>query len=69
MAALRCKCCPYETHVFLLSPRYAAGDKVEKWLHSLLCLDAAEHLPPPPARLPAPSQCNLWCAFPPPLRG
>lgn len=43
--------------------RYAAGDKVERWLHSLLCLDAAEHLPPPPARLPAPEECNLWCDF------
>lgn len=40
--------------------RYAAGDKVEAWLHQLLCLDAAEHLPSPPARLPAPSECNLW---------
>ena len=28
--------------------RYAAGDAVEGWLNGLLCLDAAEHTPPPP---------------------
>ena len=40
--------------------RYAAGDKVESWLHELLCLDAAEHVPPTPARLPHPSECSLY---------
>lgn len=33
---------------------YSLGDKVERWLNDLLCLDAAEHTPPPPARLPHP---------------
>eukprot|EP00299_Pterocystis_sp_00344_P008290 c3081_g1_i1.p1 GENE.c3081_g1_i1~~c3081_g1_i1.p1 ORF type:complete len:1038 (+),score=231.72 c3081_g1_i1:245-3115(+) len=39
--------------------RYAAGDGIEKWLNSLLCLDAAKNLP----RLfgaPHPSKCNLY---------
>eukprot|EP00891_Asterochloris_glomerata_P009605 jgi/Astpho2/9605/Aster-03877 len=40
--------------------RYAAGDKVESWLHELLCLDAAEHIPKLPARLPHPSECDLY---------
>ena len=40
--------------------RYAAGDKVEAWLHELLCLDAAEHIPKLPARLPHPSECELY---------
>jgi N-acetyltransferase 10 len=39
---------------------YAAGDPVESWLHELLCLDAAAHLPKPPARLPHPSACELF---------
>lgn len=34
--------------------RYSLGDRVERWLNDLLCLDAAEHTPPPPARLPHP---------------
>ena len=34
--------------------RYGAGDKVEAWLHELLCLNAAEHVPPPPPRAAAP---------------
>ncbi|KAK9836541.1 hypothetical protein WJX74_002758 [Apatococcus lobatus] len=47
--------------VILQEPiRYSAGDKVESWLHELLCLDAAEHVPPTPARLPHPSECNLY---------
>ena len=40
--------------------RYAAGDRVERWLNDLLCLDAAEHTPPPPARLPHPDECELY---------
>jgi hypothetical protein len=40
--------------------RYAAGDAVEAWLNGLLCLDAAEHVPRPPARLPHPSECELY---------
>ena len=40
--------------------RYAGGDQMEAWLHELLCLDAAEHLPGPPAQLPHPSQCDLY---------
>ncbi|WIA39314.1 hypothetical protein OEZ86_005429 [Tetradesmus obliquus] len=40
--------------------RYAPGDPVESWLHSVLCLDAATHLPRPPAKLPHPSSCELF---------
>lgn len=40
--------------------RYSAGDQVESWLHNLLCLDAAEHVPPAPAPLPHPSTCELY---------
>jgi tRNA(Met) C34 N-acetyltransferase TmcA len=40
--------------------RYAPGDPVESWLHSVLCLDAATHLPRPPAKLPHPSSCDLF---------
>ena len=40
--------------------RYGAGDKVEAWLNDLLCLDAAEHIPPPPPQLPHPSDCELY---------
>lgn len=32
---------------------------MERWLNDLLCLDAAEHTPPPPARLPHPGVCPL----------
>jgi len=41
--------------------RYAAGDKVERWLNDLLCLDAQERLPSlKAARLPHPSECELF---------
>ncbi|KIY97539.1 putative N-acetyltransferase 10 [Monoraphidium neglectum] len=40
--------------------RYAPGDPVESWLHSLLCLDASTHLPRPPPKLPHPSECDLF---------
>jgi N-acetyltransferase 10 len=41
--------------------RYSAGDKIEKWLNSLLCLDAAV-LPKNPAvqGCPHPSTCELF---------
>lgn len=44
----------------LIFLRYSAGDKVERWLNDLLCLDAAEALPPPPPRLPHPDECSLY---------
>lgn len=44
----------------MLACRYAAGDKVEAWLLELLCLNAAEHVPKLPARLPHPSECDLY---------
>ena len=40
--------------------RYAVGDDVEAWLHELLCLDAANHVPRAPARLPHPDECDLF---------
>ncbi|GIL51445.1 hypothetical protein Vafri_7426 [Volvox africanus] len=40
--------------------RYAPGDPIESWLHELLCLDAGQHLPKPPTRLPHPSDCELF---------
>jgi len=40
--------------------RYAAGDGIESWLNGLLCLDAADHAPPTPARLPHPTECDLY---------
>lgn len=40
--------------------RYAPGDRVERWLHELLCLDATEHVPKPPTRLPHPDECELY---------
>lgn len=46
--------------LWTLYPRYAAGDKVEAWLHELLCLDAAEKVPPVPTRLPHPQECELY---------
>ena len=39
--------------------RYGAGDPIEKWLHSLLCLDAASSLPPVRS-CPHPSECELY---------
>ena len=33
---------------------------MEAWLNDLLCLDAAEHIPPPPPQLPHPSDCELY---------
>ena len=33
---------------------------MESWLHELLCLDAAEHVPRPPTRLPHPDECDLF---------
>ena len=47
--------------VLLTEPiRYAPGDPIEKWLHDLLCLDAAQHIPKPPLKLPHPDQCELY---------
>jgi N-acetyltransferase 10 len=46
--------------LLLLLCRYAPGDPVESWLHNLLCLDAAAHLPKPPAKLPHPDSCELF---------
>ena len=40
--------------------RYARGDPVEAWLHELLCLDASDHIPAVPSRLPHPSECELY---------
>ena len=33
---------------------------MESWLLELLCLNAAEHVPKLPARLPHPSECDLY---------
>jgi N-acetyltransferase 10 len=40
--------------------RYSLGDPIERWLNDLLCLDAAEHTPPLPSRLPHPDECDLY---------
>ena len=40
--------------------RYAAGDRIEKWLNDLLCLDAADALTPLIHALPPPSACELY---------
>ena len=40
--------------------RYSPGDVIESWLNKLLCLDAAEYVPPVPARLPHPDECDLY---------
>lgn len=40
--------------------RYAPGDIIENWLNNLLCLDAADHIPPVPTRLPHPDECDLF---------
>lgn len=46
--------------------RYATGDPVERWLHSLLCLDAADHMAklPQGQRLPHPDECELYVRGP-----
>ena len=33
---------------------------MESWLLELLCLNAAEHVPKLPARLPHPTECDLY---------
>ena len=40
--------------------RYSSGDKVEGWLHKLLCLDATEHTPVLKGGCPHPSECDLY---------
>lgn len=40
--------------------RYAPGDSIELWLNNLLCLDAADYIPPVPSRLPHPEECDLF---------
>ncbi|XP_024541678.1 RNA cytidine acetyltransferase 1 [Selaginella moellendorffii] len=40
--------------------RYGAGDPIEGWLHELLCLNAADHIPSIEGRLPPPSECRLF---------
>jgi N-acetyltransferase 10 len=40
--------------------RYSPGDPIESWLHETLCLDAAKHVPRPPAKLPHPDECELF---------
>jgi len=40
--------------------RYTSGDRVEKWLNDLLCLDAADALSPLIGTLPPPSACELY---------
>ena len=40
--------------------RYCAGDRVEKWLNDLLCLDAADALKPLITALPPPNACELY---------
>uniref|UniRef100_A0A7R9TSQ7 RNA cytidine acetyltransferase n=2 Tax=Prasinoderma coloniale TaxID=156133 RepID=A0A7R9TSQ7_9VIRI len=40
--------------------RYAEGDPTESWLSSLLCLDAAKHVPRITRALPSPDRCELY---------
>ena len=40
--------------------RYAPGDRIESWLNQLLCLDAADALPPLINTIPPPSACELY---------
>jgi|TARA_B100000683_G_scaffold229159_1_gene229483 N-acetyltransferase 10 len=40
--------------------RYSPGDRIEKWLNDLLCLDAADALTPLITALPPPSACELY---------
>ncbi|CAM6087692.1 unnamed protein product [Calypogeia fissa] len=47
--------------VVLAEPiRYAAGDQIEHWLNTLLCLDAANYISSLEGRLPHPSECQLY---------
>ncbi|XP_057806961.1 RNA cytidine acetyltransferase 1-like [Salvia miltiorrhiza] len=39
--------------------RYASGDPIESWLHTLLCLDVTNSIPSI-SRLPPPSECDLY---------
>ncbi|KAL1567967.1 RNA cytidine acetyltransferase 1-like [Salvia divinorum] len=39
--------------------RYASGDPIESWLHTLLCLDVTNSVPSI-SRLPPPSECDLY---------
>ncbi|KAG2711705.1 hypothetical protein I3760_04G089400 [Carya illinoinensis] len=41
------------------SIRYASGDPIESWLHSLLCLDVTSAIPNI-NRIPPPSECDLY---------
>ncbi|KAL2531341.1 UPF0202 protein [Abeliophyllum distichum] len=41
------------------SIRYASGDPIESWLHSLLCLDVTNSIPSI-SSLPDPDDCNLY---------
>lgn len=41
------------------SIRYASGDPIESWLHTLLCLDVTSYIPNI-SRLPSPSECDLY---------
>jgi N-acetyltransferase 10 len=40
--------------------RYANGDRVEKWLHNLLCLDCTKSSPPLAGGCPHPKECELF---------
>lgn len=40
--------------------RYGPEDPVEQWLMSLLCLNAADHMPRVPPTLPHPDECELF---------
>ncbi len=40
--------------------RYSLGDQIEKWLNTLLCLDASILPPTTTHGTPHPSQCNLY---------
>jgi N-acetyltransferase 10 len=51
----------YPRHTFSAHPhRYAPGDPIEGWLHEVLCLDAGQHIPRPPTKLPHPDECDLF---------
>ncbi|KAL8100531.1 hypothetical protein AgCh_032693 [Apium graveolens] len=41
------------------SIRYASGDPIESWLHTLLCLDVTSYIPNI-SRLPSPTECDLY---------